>query len=121
MPTFARIYVGGDGLSHVEDIEPPFAGSVDAEGALEATPFQRATEVAIRRSPPGHFQDFHTPPRRQYTVTLSGEIEVGTEDGIVRRFGPGTVLLVEDLTGKGHTTRVVGSEVRVFMVVALED
>jgi uncharacterized cupin superfamily protein len=54
-------------------------------------------------------------------VTLSGEIEVTAEDGKTRRFGPGTVLLVEDLTGKGHTTRVVGSEVRVFMVVALED
>ena len=93
MATFARIYVGEDGLSHVEEIEPPFGASADPEGALEATPFSRATEVAFRRSPPGHFQDFHTPP----------------------------VLLVEDLTGRGHTTRVVGSEVRVFMVVALDD
>ena len=121
MATFARIYVGDDGLSHIEDIEPPFGMSADPEGALEATPFSRATEVAFRRSPPGHFQDFHTPPRRQYTVTLSGEIEVTAEDGKTRRFGPGTALLVEDLTGKGHTTRVVGAEVRVFMVVALED
>jgi hypothetical protein len=33
MATFARIYVGDDGLSHVEDIEPPFGTSADAEGA----------------------------------------------------------------------------------------
>ena len=29
-------------------------------------------------------------------------------DGEVRRFGPGDIVLLEDLTGPGHTTRVVG-------------
>ena len=117
MPTYARIYTGDDGLSHIEDIEPPFDGSVDSESAADSTPVEGATGIVFRRSPPGHFQDFHTAPRRQYTITLSGEIEVATGDGAVRRFGPGTVLLAEDLTGSGHTTKVVSTECRNFIVV----
>jgi hypothetical protein len=31
--------------------------------------------------------------------------EVTVGDGDVRRFGPGTVLLVEDMAGKGHQVR----------------
>ena len=121
MLTFARIYTGNDGQSHIEDIQPSFGGSIDTEGAMEATPLDGATGVIFRRSPPGHFQDFHTAPRRQYTITLSGEVEVVTGDGAVRRFGPGAVLLAEDLTGKGHTTKVVSSEPRVFAIVRLAD
>ncbi len=29
-------------------------------------------------------------------------------DGEVRRFGPGRIILMDDLTGKGHITRAVG-------------
>jgi hypothetical protein len=29
-------------------------------------------------------------------------------DGETRRFGPGSVFLAEDTTGKGHQTRAVG-------------
>jgi hypothetical protein len=120
MPTFVRIYTGDDGRSYIEDVEPPFDRSIDPEGAMEGTPLEGAAGITFRRSPPGHFQDFHTAPRRQYTITLSGEIEVETGDGTVRRFGPGTVILAEDLTGEGHTTKVVSDEPRIFIVVPLE-
>ena len=66
------------------------------------------TGATIRISPPGYFLDFHCAPRRQYTVTLSGEAEIGLGDGSTHRVGPGDVLLAKDLTGQGHTTRVVG-------------
>jgi quercetin dioxygenase-like cupin family protein len=46
---------------------------------------------------------------------LAGELEVQVSDGMVRTFGPGSVVLVEDTEGKGHISRVVGTE-RVFMV-----
>lgn len=121
MPAFARIYTGDDGQAHVEDIELPFDPSLDSEGAIEGTPLEVASGITFRRSPPGHFLDFHIAPRRQYTITLSGEVEIGTGDGTVRRFGPGAVLLAEDLTGKGHTTKVVSSEPRIFIVVPLAD
>ena len=37
-----------------------------------------------------------------------GEVEVG--DGQRRRFGPGSVLLVTDIEGRGHRTKVLGKE-----------
>ncbi len=120
MAIFARIYTGADGRSHLEEIDPHFQPFVDTEGAHgEGTPLEGATGITMRRNPPGYFLDYHCAPRRQYTITISGEVEIGTGDGVVRRFGPGTVLLAEDLTGQGHTTRVVGNETRISVVVPL--
>jgi hypothetical protein len=39
----------------------------------------------------------------------------------LHRFGPGDGILVEDLTEKGHTTRAVGDEPRVMMIVPLKN
>ena len=50
----------------------------------------------------------HNAPRRQFIVHLEGAVEVEASDGERRRFGPGDVVLVEDLEGRGHVTRWVG-------------
>jgi len=42
-------------------------------------------------------------------------------DGTLRRFGPGDARLVEDTTGKGHTTRVVSSEPVLTAVIPLAE
>jgi hypothetical protein len=38
-------------------------------------------------------------------------MEIGIGDGSNRLLGPGDILQVEDVTGKGHTTRSVGERV----------
>ena len=122
MATFVRVYTGSDGKSHIEDIDPPFEPFVDVEGAHgEGTPLEAASGITFRRGAPGYFLDYHNAPRRQYTITLPGEVEIGTGDGTLRRCGPGSVLLAEDLTGEGHTTRVVSQEPRLYVVVPLAD
>ena len=50
---------------------------------------------------------WHPSPRRWFVVTLAGEMEVTTTDGETRRLGPGSLWLVDDTTGRGHTTRVL--------------
>jgi hypothetical protein len=35
--------------------------------------------------------------------------------------GPGSIDLAEDLTGKGHITRVVGNEDRVTLAIPVSD
>ena len=80
-----------------------------------------AKGVVFRTTPPGHFVDWHNAPRRQYVITLEGEMEIGLGDGTVHRFGPGHVTLAEDLTGKGHTTRVVGTKPRLTATIHLGD
>ena len=54
-------------------------------------------------------------------MTLTGEVEIGLGDGTTHRFGPGHVLLAEDLTGRGHTTRVVGGQTCMTATIHLED
>ena len=108
-----RVYSGDDGESHFEDLTADQLAEI-------VYPVGSGAITLGRRSSPS-FSDYHTAPRRQYTITLSGEIEIGTGDGTVRRFGPGSVLLAEDLTGQGHTTRVVSQEPRVYIVVPLGD
>lgn len=63
----------------------------------------------------------HNAPRRQYVITLTGEVEIGLGDGTTHRFGAGHVTLAEDLTGRGHTTRVVGSQARMTATIHLAD
>jgi quercetin dioxygenase-like cupin family protein len=112
-----RLYSGDDQQSHVEEIKLPFAPGKLAEQA----PMQAASGVIFTRMAPGAFMDWHNAPRRQYVITLQGAVEIGLGDGSVHRFGPGEGVLAEDLTGKGHTTRSVGAEPRIMMIIPLKD
>ena len=107
-----RLYTGLDGESHVEALPADEAGSAGAARALGPIEFLEDT--------PGTFFDWHPAPRRQWVIILSGQLEIGFGDGTQRRFGPGDARLVEDLTGRGHTTRVVGDVPCVVMLVAVE-
>lgn len=121
MANIFRVYTGNDGQSHLEEMHLPLEPFVDTEGAYgKGTPLEAATGITFRVAEPGYFLDWHNAPRRQYTITLSGEAEIGVGDGTVRRVGVGDVLLAEDLTGQGHTTRVVGTEQRLSAVIPLD-
>jgi hypothetical protein len=52
---------------------------------------------------------------------LAGQVEGETSDGERRVIGPGTIVLLEDTTGRGHRSRVLGTEHVVIGVVQLED
>ena len=108
-----RLYTGDDGQSHIEEL--------DLESHPELTTLHDAKGIVFRATAPGHFSDWHRGPRRQYVITLSGAVEIGLGDGTVYRFGPGHVNLVEDLTGQGHTTRVIGDQPRIAATIPLED
>jgi quercetin dioxygenase-like cupin family protein len=74
----------------------------------------------FRSAPPSHHSDYHPAPRRQYVITLAGQVEIETGDGTVRRFGAGDVMLAEDNTGRGHITRVVGDQRRHYVFIPLK-
>ena len=111
--SITRLYTGPDGQSHLEEL--------DVDSHPDLTSLQATKGVVFRRTPPGYFSDWHNAPRRQYVITLEGEMEIGLGDGTVHRFGPGHVTLAEDLTGKGHTTRVVGTAPRLTATIHLAD
>ena len=107
-----RLYTGSDGESHIDELSP-------GEGSDWAS-LTPAAGILFRATPAGNFLDWHPAPRRQWVIILSGALEIGLGDGSLRRFGPGDARLVEDTTGRGHTTRVVGSQPCVMAFVPLE-
>ena len=111
-----RLFTGPDGKTHVEEIVANF-------GAKGTDPFKlmAAPGAEIRRAPPGRVADWHVAPRRQYVITLSGRGQVELEDGTKIDLGPGSIDLAEDLTGKGHITRVIGNEDRVTLAIPVAD
>jgi quercetin dioxygenase-like cupin family protein len=113
---YTRIYTDDDGVSHFGVAEVAFTLAEYAPPAppISVSKGMKVESVVFITSPPGWHGDWHPVPRRQIMFCLAGELEVQVSDGMVRTFGPGSVLLVEDTEGKGHVSRVVGSE-RVFM------
>ncbi len=112
-----RLFTGADQQSHLEEIKLSFTPGQH----VEQTALQAANGVMFTRMVPGAFVDWHNAPRRQYVITLQGGVEIGLGDGSLHRFGPGEGILAEDLTGKGHTTRAVGDQERIMMIVPLKD
>ena len=98
-----RIYTGADNQSHFEDLQIPLM-PVAYGHESERVP---AEGVIFRTTPEDGALGFHNAPRRQVVVTLSGLGEVECGDGSRRRFGPGDILLAEDVTGQGHITREI--------------
>jgi len=120
---YVRAYADENGESHFEDVE---VGLTPVDFAPPAPPmnlsaFTPATQFGFVSAPLGWYGDWHPTPRRQIFFSLSGEIEAEVSDGEMRRFGPGSVTLLEDTWGKGHTSRVVGSADVLLAVVQLED
>lgn len=115
---YFRIYADADGESHFEDLAIPLSGQPNGSEYSEPYP---ATGVIFRRSPADQFLDWHPAPRRQFVITLSGEAEVEASDGEVRRIGPGTIMLAEDVTGKGHITRGRGTAERLSLFIVVPD
>ena len=122
MPKIWRVYSGPDGQSHLAELPLAMKPFVDVEGAHgEGTSAQPAAGITFRVSPPGYVLGWHCAPRRQYSISLSGTAEIEVGDGTVARLGPGDVVLAEDLTGRGHVTRVVGDQPRFYALVPLAE
>jgi quercetin dioxygenase-like cupin family protein len=108
-----RLYSGDDGHSHLEEL--------NLASHPELTSPLATSSITFREWPPGHFIDWHPAPRRQFVISLSGQIEIGLGDGTKVRYQPGDARLVEDTRGQGHTTRVIGGESCIHAVIPLND
>ena len=118
-----RLYTGVDGKSHWGELELDFVPELkwDPSGKFGRSKKMDADTVWFRHAPSGAGHGWGPAPARQLVFTLSGEVEYETGDGERRRFGPGSVFLAEDTTGKGHTSYGVGDAPRLSMFVRLKD
>ena len=117
--SITRIYTGSDGQTHAEQVTNSQFTADPARGGLEASEVIKVTGLQFARTRPGWVRDWHTEERHQYIVTLSGRGEIEVPGGHKVALLPGTVILVEDATGKGHISRTIGTEDRIALNIQL--
>src|SRR6218665_3143155 len=102
MITITRIYSDSSGESHFQDFEVMLKNNGDIGFLSDDEPVK---SIIFREVKPYYDYDFHNAPDRQYIVLLEGGVEIETSLGEKRKFETGSILLVEDTTGKGHKTK----------------
>ena len=112
-----NLYVDDKGETHFRDIEVEW-GEQTASGRLSKR--LPATGIIFRETSGDYNLDWHPAPRRQYIVNLDAGVEITASDGEKRIIGAGEVLLVEDVSGKGHLSKAVGGKMRRSIFVPIE-
>jgi hypothetical protein len=85
--------------------------------SLDVSELTRAAKCGFLRVPRGWSGELHPSPSRMWVFFLSGEMEFEASDGERRPGIPGKAILLEDTTGKGHLSRVVGTTDAILAVV----
>lgn len=112
-----RIYEDENSESRFEEIEIPIVNRGQLGFLSES---QKVSGILFRKVEATYDYDFHNAPARQYIILLDGAIEIETSLGEKRIFKAGEVLLVEDISGKGHKTRNLKDKTRSSIFVTLE-
>jgi hypothetical protein len=116
-----RLYTGSDGQTHAEEITDVKLMPDAARSGLEASDVIKVTGLQFARTSPGWVRDWHVAERHQYIVTLSGKGEIELVGGRKIALEPGSIILAEDATGKGHISRTIGTEDRIALNIQLAD
>ncbi len=112
-----RVYADPDGETHFEDVTVDLADAGQIGHLSERVPVK---SLIFRKNEPHYDYDWHNAPARQYIVLLDGEIELEVSDGESREFVGGEILLMEDVTGKGHRTKHVHPATRRSLFIELD-
>ena len=91
-----RIYATADGGSRVEELTiSPDAKPID---------ITRVT-ASVYRGSGARAPDWHTAPRKQFAINMTGELEVELTDGTRRKIGSDLVYKVWPLSGARHAAQ----------------
>jgi len=118
-----RVYVDAEGESHLEeaDVDLVLTDYAPPAPSLFASAARPAAGFAYLGASPSWDSGWHPAPRRQLFVLLRGALEGKVSDGRSVRLEAGDVILLEDNSGRGHMSRVVGDENVEALVVVLPD
>ena len=115
---YVRLHVGKNGKTHFEDATL----KLDEADYRPPAPLVFVSHafltdgVQFIRLPSGWAAKVINPPKKQFLIGLKGTIEVTVSDGETRSFGAGDRILMEDVEGDGHATRVKGDEFLAMVV-----
>jgi hypothetical protein len=116
---FLRLYSDDAGISHFApiDIEVASREFAPPAAAFGVSALEPASRHGFLSLPAGWVGELHPSPIRMWVVVLSGEMEFEAGDGAKHRIAPGDSLLLDDTTGMGHGSRVLGFDAAVLSVV----
>jgi hypothetical protein len=104
---YVHLYTGPDELSYFKDVEVPMQSRGQGTELSELFP---AKAMVMRRNTAEYELDYHTAPRKQFIINLTGTVEIVASGGETRRFGPGSIMLADDTMGKGHISKALTPE-----------
>ncbi len=91
-----HVFARPDGTSHIEKLPAPTTRNKPLPVAeVLMTTIEQGTE------------DWHHAPFKTFTLNLTGNIRAEMSDGSSEAIGPGDLVYLEDLTGKGHVTHLL--------------
>jgi hypothetical protein len=109
---YLRIFADEEGCSHFESKTIDLKAKDYAPPAppLNTSIMASADNSVFLELPTGWYGDWHPTPVRQWLVLMSGmcEFEAGDGEKVTRKAGD--VVMLDDLIGKGHQTKVLGDE-----------
>ena len=114
---YVRLFADAEGKSRLEqDLTLPLEQTnfVPPAPAIHVTPPKPAAAYAFLSVPGDYVGDWHPSPKRQWVFFLSGHMEFEVSDGARYLGAPGAKVLLEDTTGRGHRSRVIGAEAAVW-------
>ena len=112
-----NLYCDANGESHWRDIEVEW---VEERTFSKISACLPANGIIFRETSGDYDLSWHPAPRRQYIINLDGGVQITASDGEARTIGAGEVVLVEDITGKGHLSKSVGGKMRRSIFVPVE-
>jgi hypothetical protein len=117
--TYTHVYADSAGMSHFR--EESFDFRSNRPGGPLSHALATGPGAMLLRLKTGAVEDWHNAPRPWYLIVVQGMSEVTTSDGEKRRFGLGSIVLLDDTSGKGHQTRAVGTVDHIAAVVPVAD
>ncbi len=109
---YHHLYADKDGNSHWRDVEVALrerSFAPPAQNILISEP-EMAKSLLFLRLKAGWDEPVHPTPIRQTLICVAGAVQVTASDGEAREIGPGDIWRMEDLSGKGHHSRVVSED-----------
>ncbi len=111
-----RIFSDENGDSHFENLEIPL---IDQGNIGFLSKNIDVKKLQFRKVSADYDYDFHCAPQKQFIVLLDGGIEIETSLGEIRESQTGEILLVEDISGKGHKTKNLEKRERTSLFIHL--
>ena len=110
------------GVSYFEDAEIALSSGAFAPPAppMPISRPETCAQLLYLVLPAGWGGAKHPSPRRQIGFCLSGRVRVEAGSGEAREFSAGAIWRMEDVSGSGHRTTVIGDEDVRMAIVQLD-